>query len=201
MEVKTITLDELQPGYVYFIRGFKSMAKKIQFFQKLKYPKQFIMYLGQMFYYYLLNHTGHLDKDIEGNLISYEQDNPGKYHTNLFNLEYVQQHADVWIGVPKCDISTGIHQLRYAAEVLAGEDTLLNYSYKSIIGFAINAVWYRLFKKDIWVTGIPKGTTCSQIVAKLFQKAFGMFMQKAFHLWMPCELAMSEEITLYKLVY
>lgn len=200
----TITIPELQPGMILFFHGIKFLAKRIHWFQKLKYPKFYINYNGKAFYYYLLNHIGHLDKDIDNSWLVYQQDNPGRYSVDRLDYEYLRERGDVWIGVPKISaekLKEGMRGLRQEAEILAGEDCLLNYSYKSFIGFMADAICYKLFKKDCWITGEPSGTTCSQIVAKLYQIHFKMFMWKKWYQFYPVEIAMSPEIELKKLIY
>ena len=204
-EAKTITVAELQPGYLLFNHGTKFVARQIQWFQKLKFPKQYILF-NQIFkmYYWLLNHVGIIDKDFIGDIIAREQDNPGKFHPNRLTEEYLKEKADVWIGIPKISneaLEQGMRGLRVDAEILEGEDKLLNYSYKSFFGFMGNAVWYRLFERELWISGKPKGTTCSQITAKLYQKHFGFFMTDSWWTWFPAEIAMDENIELRKLIY
>lgn len=203
-EAATITVDELQPGYLLFNHGTKTVAKGIQLFQKFKFPNKYVLYLAKKFYLWLLNHVGIIDKDFIGDIIVREQDNPGKFHSNRLNEEYLQTKSDVWIGIPKISVEAlqqGMRTLRIEAENLEGQDVFLNYSFKSFIGFIGNAVWYKLFKKEVWITGIPKGTTCSQITAKLYQKHFGFFTSDDWWTWFPAEIAMDENIELRKLIY
>ena len=204
LNATSITVAELQPGYLLFNHGTKTVAKGIQFFQKMKFGNKYIMYLLIKFFYWLLNHVGIIDKDFIGDIIVREQDNPGKFHSNRLTEEYLATKSDVWIGIPKISneaLEQGMRGLRVDAEILEGEDKLLNYSFKSFFGFMGNAVWYRLFKKELWISGKPKGTTCSQITAKLYQKHFGFFMSDSWWTWFPCELALDENIELRKLIY
>ncbi len=191
-DIPVIRISEIQPGYLLFLNGQKFLAKRIKEVQAWKFGKKGL---------YFLNHVGFFDKDIEQTLIVYEQDSPGRFGLNRFNEEYLLDKQDVYVGIPKIDLSKGIHFLRKDAELLTGEDCLLNYSYKSFIGFITNALWYKLFKKEIWITGQPKGTTCSQITAQMYQRHFRMFMWKDWYKWYPAELAMSDEIQIMKLIY
>jgi len=201
-EAKTITLGEIQPGHQLFYSGVKAMAKDIQFFQKIKYPKAHFYYEDKPYYYYKLNHVGHFDKDFVGDLMVYEQDMPGRYQANRFNDEYLKEKGEVWVGIPRItpeSLKLCMQRMRIDAEKLASQNCFVNYSYKSILGFADNAVEYRLHHKEVWRTGIPKGSTCSQAEAKLYQDNFGFFIHKFWYMWMPCELAMSANIELRKL--
>ena len=197
--MEEITLAELQPGMILLLSGTKFLAKKIQWFQKLKYGKT--LKDGTDSYWYL-NHAGHIDKDIDGDAMVYEENVPGKYMEVRLDEDYLKEKSNVYIGVPVVNLSpSGLHILRERAEVLAGSTKILDYSYKSFFSFMADAVWYKLFKKNIWVTGEPKGATCSQIVAKLFQEIFGMFMEYIWYSYFPCMIAQSKEITVKKLIY
>jgi hypothetical protein len=203
-EVLTITVEELKPGYLLFNHGTKTVAKGIQYFQKLKFPFQFVIYLAVKFFLYLLNHVGIIDKDYNGDIIVREQDNPGKFHSNRLIEEYLNSKSDVWIGIPKITdgaLERGMRTLRVEAEILEGEDVFINYSFKSFFGFMGNAIGYKLTGKESWVSGKPKGTTCSQITAKLYQRHFGLFLTDSWWTWFPCEIAMDENIELRKLTY
>lgn len=192
LKAQTITIAELQPGYLLFLNGKSFLAKKIKWFQKLKYGSK-----G----FYFLNHVGFLDQYIDGRWMVYEQDQPGRFQSSPFDLEYLKKKEDVYIGIPKQDLTKGLAGLRTDAENLAGEDVLLNYSYKSFISFMADAFCKKIFNKDIWLTGKPKGSTCSQIVAKLYQTHFRMFYGKSWWKFFPVELAESDEIDVRKLVY
>ena len=192
IQAQTISISELLPGYLLFNNGKSFLAKRIKDVQAWKYGKK-----G----FYFLTHVGFLDQYIDLRWFVYEQDSPGRFQSSPFDEEYLKDKEDVYIGIPKVDLSEGLAGLRKDAENLAGEDVLLNYSYKSFAGFIVNSLWYKLFKKEIWVTGIPKGTTCSQIIARMFQKWFRMFMRKKFWMWFPCELAEDEQVEIRKLIY
>lgn len=191
-EIKTITIMELQPGYLIFLNGTKFIAKRIKWFQKLIYGAKSL---------YFLNHVGIYDKDIDGNGLVYEQDYPGRFQTNRFNEEYITTKDDLYIGIPKTDLSLSIKELRKECEILASNDSLVNYSYGSFISFMLNSVTKKLFNKDVWVNKTPNVGTCSQVTARLFQKHFRMFLSKVWYQYYPCELAMSEEVELRKLIY
>lgn len=190
--IPTIKLDEIKPGDILGLDGTSSFAKAIKVFQKLKFGADAP---------YFINHNGFYERDVDGNLLVYEENDPGRFDCVPFDIDYQNSHADVYVGIPNKDISKGLSQLRQIAETMAGTTKLLDYSYKSIIGFAVNAVWYKVFKKNIWITGQPNGCTCSQAVIKLYQQCFGLFMSKAWWLWYPADTFMSEEITVYKIVY
>lgn len=199
-----ITLSELKPGMILFFHGIKFLAKRIHFFQWLKYPEKYIIFNGQKFYFYLLNHVGILDKNIDNDFLIYQQDNPGRFQIDRLDEEFLKEKGDIWIGISKITdeaLLEGMRGLRKEAELLAGEDCILNYSYKSFIGFMFDSVYFKLFNREFWITGQPKGTTCSQITAFLCQKHFGMFDSKEWFKFYPAELAMSPEIDLKKLIY
>ena len=189
--IEPIKLSKIQPGYLLFLNGKSFLAKRIKWFQKLKYGKDS---------YYFLNHVGFFDNYIDGCLLVYEQDQPGRFQPSPFDEEYLANKEDVYIGIPKCDLKN-FANLREDAEVLAGADVLLNYSYKSFLSFMADAISFKLFKKDCWLTGEPTGSTCSQITAKLYQKYFSLFLQKKWYKWFPCEIAQSNEIEIRKLIY
>lgn len=201
-EYKEISLCELEPGMILLYHGTKFLAKKIQWFQKQKYPHDYVLLpdTTKMFFYNF-NHVGSIDLDVDRNAIVYQQDNPGRFMPDRLDHEYLKERGDVWIGVPKCDYKTNMSKMREEEEILSGADVLLNYSYKSFFSFMADALWYKITGKDCWITGVPKGSTCSQIVAKLYNKYFGMFSAKIWYKWFPCEIAMSEEIELRKLIY
>ena len=193
-EAKTITPEEIQPGHLLFYSGVKAMAKDIQFFEKIKYPKAHFYYEDKPYYYYKLNHVGHFDKDFVGDLMVFEQDMPGRYQDNRFNDEYLKEKGEIWVGIPLMseeEIKQRMRGLRIDAEKLASQNCFVNYSYKSILGFACNTAIYRVTGKETWWAGVPKGSTCSQAEAKLYQDNFGFFIHKFWWLWMPCELAMA----------
>lgn len=189
-DLPEIHINDLKPGYLGFLNGTTFLAKRIKDFQRMRFGKDSL---------YQLNHAFFIDVDPSGRVLSFEQDQPGKFHPNVFDTEYVQTKSDICIGIPKCSL-LNFDKIRYKAELLTGDDKLLNYSYKSFLSFMSDAITYKLFKKDSWITGEPTGSTCSQITAKLFQ-LIGMFASKVWYKWWPCEIAMSEEITLYRLVF
>ena len=191
--METITISEILPGYILFLNGKKKLAKNIKFFQRLKYGKN-----G----YWFLNHVGFFVKNMLGDWLVYEQDAPGRFGCNRFDTEYLKDKEDVYIGIPKITLTDeGMHGLIQDAEMLAGQDCLLNYSYKSFIGFIFNSIYYKLFNREFWITGKPKGSTCSQVTAFLYQNNFDMFLQKDWWTYFPNEIADSEELIIKKLIY
>jgi len=196
MSAKTIKISELEDGYLLFKVGKTTLAKGIRWFQRLKYPDAPKYITDQ-------NHTGNFD-DIEGQMIVFEQDNPGKFQGSDFLTEYADKKEEVWVGVPKDTLHPhGLKEMLRHERRYAGEDVWSNYSYRSYFGFMVNAVVYRLSKGkwDIWVTGKPKGTTCSQIMAFMYNKYFSWYYKKPYFMYFPCEIAMSDKIELRKLVY
>lgn len=189
--IPIINISDIKPGYIGFLNGTSFLANKIKWFQKLKYGKKSL---------YFLNHVFFFDKDIDGRLICYEQDQPGRFQMQPFDNEYMQNKSDIYIGIPVNNLKN-FSNLRYDAEILTGQDCLLNYSYKSFISFMADAISTKIFKKDCWLTGEPKGSTCSQITAKLYQKHETIFLEKEWFKFFPIEIAQSEDIIIYKLKY
>lgn len=191
-EIPTISIIELHPGYLIYLNGTKFVAKRIKWFQKLIYGIKSLFFL---------NHVGIYDQDIDGNGLVHEQDYPGRFQTNRFNEEYIITHDDLYIGIPECDLSLRIKELRKDCEILASNDSVLNYSYGSFISFMLNSFTKKFFNKESWVTKEPNVGTCSQVTAMLYQKHFGLFLSKIWYKWYPCELAQSDEIEIRRLIY
>lgn len=194
--IPLLPLDKIEDGDLLFLSGKKFLAKRIQWFQKVRFGKNSL---------YKINHVESCIWDKDKNLLTFGQDNPGRFQCSLFSEEYLNEVAngdeDVYIGKPKNKLGeNALSKLRYDMANLAGSDCVLNYSYKSFLGFMSAAISYKLFKKEIWITGQPeKGSTCSQIMAKFYQHNFFMFSTKAWWHWFPSEMAEDDYIMLYKL--
>ncbi len=183
--------SEIEDFDLLFLKGTTFLAKGIKFFQKMRFPEN---------QYTFLNHVGFFYRTKDGQLLVYEQDNPGRFQASVFDLEYIKNKRDVYVGRPlkKLPKEKKKDFMNYARS-LAGGDYLLNYSYKSYFGFMSAAITQKLFKKPLWITGTPKkGSTCSQIIALLYQKYFHMFTCKKWWKHYPCDIAASDNIKIYK---
>jgi hypothetical protein len=189
--METIKLNEIKPGYCLFLEGTSKLAKGIQWFQKLKYGKN-------SFYY--MNHVGIFDKFVDGKLLVYEEAMPGKFRSDSFYFEYEEHNSIVYVGIPKFEMSN-FSNCREEMQKTASTEKLFDYSFKSYISFIANAVGYKLIKKDLWITGVPNGATCSQRTALLYQKFFGVLTEKEYYKYFPCEIAQSGYFDLKKLEY
>lgn len=199
--MKTITLSEIKDGDLLFLHGTKFLAKRIQFFQWLRFGK-IEPYKSEKLYN--LNHDGFFYRTKENEILVYEQDSPGRFQASPFDLEYLKEKSDIFVGVPKIPLDREkINYMLKEAERLAGKDCLLNYSYKSFLSFMADAFYFKIFKKDCWITGIPRedAGTCSQVTAKFYQVFHKLFLQKKWYTYFPCELSASQEIELRKLIY
>lgn len=196
-----ITISEIKDGDILFLHGTKFLAKRIQWFQKLRFGNIEPFKSQRLFN---LNHVGFFYKTKEGNVQVYEQDTPGRFQASPFDLEYLKDKCDVYVGVPVMPLDKEkVGYMIKEAERIAGKDCFVNYSYKSFISFMADSFWHKLTGKDCWITKPPKGDagTCSQVTAKFYQVYFKMFTQKEWWKFFPCELSASPEIELKKLVY
>ena len=191
--IQTITIPEIKPGMIFLLDGTATLSKGIQFFAKLKYGKNSP---------YFISHSGHFDEDIDSNLIVYEENYPGKYMPVRADIDYFNAKADVYVGSFITPYTPEqLVELRKQSEILSGSTKLLDYSYSSYPDFIVDSIWYKLFKKDIWITGEPNGRTCSQAEAWLAQIVANKLMKKEWYKYMPCDIAMSDEVTVRKLIY
>lgn len=191
--MEQITQDQIKPGDILLMDGVGLLPDGIQFFQEMRF---------QDFEYNYLTHVGIFDRNRYGDLMVFEQDHPGRFQRSDFTEEYVKEKKSVYVLVPKIPFSEkGTRNMLRTADIMAGKDVILNYSYRSYFGFMGNAAIHRTTGKDVWPVRPPKKkTTCSQIVAKLMQDHLGQFTYKPFYMYFPCEFAMNEHFTLKKLV-
>jgi hypothetical protein len=191
-------ISEIKDGDLLFLNGKSRLAKGIQFFQKLIYGKNSAHHDT----YYYLNHVGCCIRDKDNNIVIYEEDAWGKFQASLLNEEYLKEKAKVYIGVPRIEFAEkDLIKLRYEMTELAGDDKFIDYSFKSFFSFMANALTIKFFNKECWLTGEPKGATCSQRIAKLYQQCFNLFTSKKYYKWYPSELAMDNFFILKPLEY
>jgi hypothetical protein len=189
----TIRISELESGDLLLLDGEKFMAREIAKAQRRKFK-------GSGFSE--LNHVGIIMIDQDENIIIYEQDGAGKFGTSFLLDEYINVGSVVYIG--RFNQKPSVRQIvdiRLAVKKYASDDSVLNYSYKWIINFWINSKFNKWFNKDFWLfKKKPKGTTCSQITAKIFQENTQFFAYPEWQFWYPCMFAMDENITVKKLI-
>ena len=144
-----------------------------------------------------------IHKTVDGYIFVYEQDYPGRLQASSFNLEYVLVKEDVYIGRLNSPINKQAYfNILNELRDMAGEDKLFNYSFKSYLGFVWEAVKFKITGKEPkrFLTGEPKrGTVCSQIIAKLFQRELNVFKEDDWWEFYPVDIAMSNDIEIYKL--
>lgn len=195
MDYPIIKVSDILPGMILGVSGQSTLSAGIKLFDRIKYGKNAATAK--------ISHNAFCDKDASGNLVIWEEAMPGKFRMSLASDDYFnnQDTDEIYVGVPIKDITYNLPLLRQKAEQLGESTSLLDYSYSSYLSFMADAITYRLFGKDTWITGEPNGSTCSQIVIKLYQECFGMFMQKEWWKWFPCETFLSPEIKVFKVVY
>src|SRR6056297_1792062 len=78
---KTMKTDDIQDFDILFLDGRTFLARGIKFFQRMRFGKND---------YTDLNHVGFFYRTKDGQLLIYEQDNPGRFQASVFNEEYIK---------------------------------------------------------------------------------------------------------------
>lgn len=190
----TIRPDELTEGMKLLYKGTGKQAKRIAMSQAIRFPE--LIAKG----WHELNHVGDILEDKDLGVLIYEQDGMGKFGTSTLD-EYRKMDGEIYIvKYNRVFHRDRLRAYRMSMKRYAAEDTVLNYSYKSLLNYLYNAIVYSITGRDKWIwRAEPKGTTCSQIAAK-FALKLGIRLPRKSWLIYPCEFAYIGGCKIYKLV-
>jgi len=192
--MKVIRKADIQNYDLIFVEGTSSMAEQIKKAQRQK---------GNI--YWQMNHVG-IAVILNETLCVAEEDYPGRFDINPFFEEYEKEQTSIYVGRVKNKQLDVEQSDALFIDILnrAAQDKLTNYAYLDILSFKLNAVIYKLTKKDVWI-GRRKNRrdryTCSQITAKYLQDYWGVMTAKNYLHYTPADIADSGEVEIFKLYY
>lgn len=185
---------EIKTGDVLFLQGKSKLAQQIQ-------QAQYDRTLG----HWKLNHCGWF-LWINGILCVAEEDFPGVFSINMFQKEYIDTKADVYVGRVIDHELNQEEQGLLLVESLTEESSgkLTNYAFLDILSFKMNSLIFKWFKKDVWI-GRKKNKhnryTCSQRTCKYIQDYYGLMFTQDYLECYPAEIADLKEIKVEKIEY
>ena len=181
-------IDNIKTGDILFLSGKTWLAEQIKKSQLDK---------GNEFYY--LNHCG-IFVWINGELCVAEEDYPGQFKINRFEVEYLGE--DVYHGQILSDKEIDKDKLFCELLDQQSEERLTNYGYLDILAFKVNSLWFKWTGKEVWI-GRKKNKkgryTCSQRTAKYLQDYWRVCVEKNYLEYSPADIADDTKIFITKI--